>query len=276
MNLAARQPIVMPAFIANLQLSRYVDLVTIVASRNLKTRYRGSVLGVYWSLSLPLVMTAVYSLIFGVRFSADAYYHGSLFNYILACFTGLVVINFFSATTTQALTSIVGSGSLLNKIRIPVSVFPISVVSANIFQLLVGVFPVLIIVTLATSHSVINVLALLVPLFALVLVAVGFSLLTSGLFVHFRDLPHLYEVVVFILWITSPVFYPPSVIPQVAKPFIDLNPLVAVMNSVRQVALSGNFPDYRLILLALIAGVISAIVGALFFLTLKSDFMDLV
>jgi lipopolysaccharide transport system permease protein len=275
-NLTARRSFDIPTFIADLRLRRYVDLVTIVASRTLKTRYRGSVLGVYWSLSLPLIMTAVYSLIFGVNFSKDAYYHGSITDYILACFTGLVIINFFSATTTQALTSIVGSGALLNKIKIPVSVFPISIVCANIFQLLVGSLPVLLIVTLVTSHSPLNMLALFVPIVALVMIATGFSLLASGLFVYFRDVPHLYEVVVFILWMTSPIFYPPDVVPAVIRPYIGLNPLVAVMNSVREIALSGSLPDLHLMSLAVLSGSIVLIVGALFFLTIKSDFMDLV
>lgn len=276
MNLTARRPADIPTFIANLKLKRYGDLVMIIASRTLKTRYRGSVLGVYWSLSLPLIMTAVYSLIFGVSFAKDPYYNGSIVDYVLACFTGLVVINFFSVTSTQALMSIVGSGSLLNKIKIPVSVFPISIVFANLFQLVVGALPVLLIVSVVTSHSLLNAAALFVPLIALVMVTTGFSLLASGLFVYFRDVPHLYEVVVFILWITSPIFYPPDVVPAVIRPYMELNPLVSVMNSVRQISLSGAWPDIHMMGLALISGAIVLVVGALFFLTIKSDFMDLV
>jgi len=275
-NLTARRPADIPTFIANLKLKRYGDLVMIIASRTLKTRYRGSVLGVYWSLSLPLIMTAVYSLIFGVSFAKDPYYNGSIVDYVLACFTGLVVINFFSVTSTQALMSIVGSGSLLNKIKIPVSVFPISIVFANLFQLVVGALPVLLIVSVVTSHSLLNAAALFVPLIALVMVTTGFSLLASGLFVYFRDVPHLYEVVVFILWITSPIFYPPDVVPAVIRPYMELNPLVSVMNSVRQISLSGAWPDIHMMGLALISGAIVLVVGALFFLTIKSDFMDLV
>jgi len=275
-NLTARRPADIPTYIANLKLKRYRDLVMIIASRTLKTRYRGSVLGVYWSLSLPLIMTAVYSLIFGVSFAKDPYYNGSIVDYVLACFTGLVVINFFSVTSTQALMSIVGSGSLLNKIKIPVSVFPISIVFANLFQLVVGALPVLLIVSVVTSHSLLNAAALFVPLIALVMVTTGFSLLASGLFVYFRDVPHLYEVVVFILWITSPIFYPPDVVPAVIRPYMELNPLVSVMNSVRQISLSGAWPDINMMGLALISGAIVLVVGALFFLTIKSDFMDLV
>ena len=150
-----------------LNLGRYRDLVKVLAERSLKVRYRGSVLGVYWSLLNPLFMTAVYTAIFGSAFSA--YYDHSLANYILACFVGLIALNFFSQTTSQALASIVGNGGLLNKLEMPPSVFPISVVAANLFQFLVGAMPLLILVTFVRTHSIVNVVMLIVPTFALVL-----------------------------------------------------------------------------------------------------------
>lgn len=167
------------------QVRRYWELLYVLVVRNLKVRYRGSFLGVYWSLLNPLLMTGLYSAIFGAAFAS--YYGRSIINYVLAAFTGLVVINFFSASTSQALASVVGNGALLNKIRLPVSVFPVSMVAANVFQLAVGVLPLLAIVTLITSRSLGSVLALLLPLLALVLVCVGIGLLVSALYVFFRD-----------------------------------------------------------------------------------------
>ena len=76
-----------------LLLRRYWELLNVLVSRNLKVRYRGSFFGVYWSLLNPLLMTGLYSAIFGTAFAS--YYDDSILNYILAAFTGLVVINFF-------------------------------------------------------------------------------------------------------------------------------------------------------------------------------------
>lgn len=75
------------------QLRWYWELFIVLIERNLKRRYRGSVLGVYWSLLNPLIMTGLYTAIFGAAFAS--YYDNSTLNYILAAFTGLVVINFF-------------------------------------------------------------------------------------------------------------------------------------------------------------------------------------
>src|SRR5271163_5027878 len=153
---------------------RYRDLVIVNAVRSLKVRYRGSILGIYWSLSNPLLMTAVYTLIFGTAFSA--YYGHSIVNYVLACFTGLAFLNFFSGATSMALPSIVSNAGLLNKLALPKSVFPVAIVAAATFQLCVGVLPLLAIVTAVISRSALNVIALSVPAFGLVMLALGFAL----------------------------------------------------------------------------------------------------
>ena len=255
------------------EVQQYWELLQVLVARNLKVRYRGSFLGVYWSLLNPLLMTAVYTAIFGTAFAS--YYGNSIFNYVLAVFTGLVVINFFSACTTQALWSVVNNGGLLNKIRMPVSVFPISLVAANVFQFAIGVLPLLTIMTLVNSKSLVNVLALLLPLLGLVLVCTGVGLLVSSLFVFFRDLPYFYELVVFMLWLSSPIFYPAAIVPASVKSFLILNPLLPVIESIRQIALSGTLPDVHFIVQSLLSGIIFFALGLSCFRWWRHSFMDL-
>lgn len=257
----------------NSEVRHYWELLQVLIARNLKIRYRGSFLGVYWSLLNPLLMTGVYTAIFGTAFAS--YYGNSIANYVLAVFTGLVVINFFSAATTQALWSVVHNGALLNKISLPVSVFPLSLVSANIFQFAVGVLPLLILVTFINAHSFINILLLFLPLLGLVLVCTGISLLISALFVFFRDLPYFYELVVFMLWLSSPIFYPAAIVPVTVKPFLLLNPLLPVIESIRQIALSGTTPDAYLIAHSLLNGIIFLAIGLSCFRWWRHSFMDL-
>lgn len=254
-------------------IHRYWELLHVLVGRNLKVRYRGSFLGVYWSLLNPLIMTGLYTAIFGAAFSS--YYKNSVINYVLAAFTGLVVINFFSASTSQALSSVVGNGMLLNKIRLPMSIFPVSMIAANIFQFVTGVLPLLAIVTLVTSKSLINVLALLLPLLALALVCTGVGFLVSALFVFFRDLPYFYELIVFVIWVSSPVFYPAAIVPDQVKPFLALNPLSPIIESLRQIVLSGDSPDLSLLGSALLSGIIILAIGWSCFRGWQSQFMDL-
>jgi ABC-type polysaccharide/polyol phosphate export permease len=257
-------------------INRYWELIAVLAGRELKVRYRGSFLGVYWSLFNPLIMTALYAVIFGAAFKK--YYHDSIWEYILAAFTGLTVIHFFNGSTSQALSSIVNNGSLLNKVKLPVSVFPASIIIANTFQLSIGMLPLLSIVTLALSPqaaSFANILAIPFPLIALILISSGVGFLISSLYVFFRDLPFLYELVQFLLMMSSPIFYPAAIVDPKIRSFLELNPLYPVIESLRQIVLSGQSPDLFLILKSLLSGLIILSFGWTCFNWLRPKFMDL-
>lgn len=255
------------------RMRRYVSILRILIERNLKVRYRGSTLGVYWSLVNPIVMTGVYATLFGAAFAE--YYDDSILNYTLAAFTGVVVINFFSAATSQALESIVDSGDWLNKIGLPVSVFPISVIGANLYQLCVGALPILAITTLILSKSLLNVLALVFPLASLMMVSTGIGLLVAALNVFFRDIPYFYELATFGLWISSPIFYPVAIVPDKVRTLLVFHPLLPIIESVRQIILSGTVPDVLLIVPTLISSSIFLGIGWLIFAQLRPRFMDL-
>jgi ABC-type polysaccharide/polyol phosphate export permease len=218
-------------------------------------------------------MTGVYTLIFGAAFAE--YYNNSVLNYILAAFTGLMVINFFSTSTSQALNSIVSSNSLLNKIELPVSVFPVSAIIANVFQFLIGALPLLLFLTLVRSQNIFNVFLLPIPFIGLTLVCSGIGFITSALYVFFRDLPYFYELVVFIFWISSPVFYPAEIVPEKVRPFLAINPLSPIIEATRQLTLSHDLPSFMLLGSTLISGLIIFGIGYSFFQYCRPRFMDL-
>jgi lipopolysaccharide transport system permease protein len=253
---------------------RYVDLVFVNAVRTLKVRYRGSILGIFWSLSSPLLMTGVYTLIFGSAF--QRYYDNSLGEYILACFAGLAFLNFFATSSSTALGTIVGNGGLLNKVKLPASIFPVAAIAAGTFQLCTGTLPLLAIVAVVTSHQPLNAIALLVPAAGLVLMSLGFGLAAAAVYVHFRDISYLYELVVFILWITSPIFYPAALVPASVRGYLIYNPLAVIIESVRQIALSGSRPSFHLMAGALLSGLVVFIIGSLVYKALRRNFMDLI
>ncbi len=254
-------------------IRRYYELLHVLVERNLKGRYRGSILGVYWSMLNPMIMTGLYTAIFGTIFAS--YYDHSTLNYVLAAFTGMIVINFFNAATNQALSSIVGNGGILNKIKLPMSIFPVSMVMANIFQFFIGALPILVVVTIWKSHSLINLLALFLPIISLGLVCMGVGFLVSTLYVFFRDLPYFYEIVCFVLWVSSPVFYPSEIIPESVKPFLIFNPLLPIIESIRQISIRGGMPELDLIVKALLSGIIILGIGWSCFRACRCQFMDL-
>jgi lipopolysaccharide transport system permease protein len=256
-----------------LQTKRYWELLSVLVPQNLHTRYRGSFLGVYWSLLNPLLMMGIYTAIFGTAFSS--YYDNSILNYVLAAFTGLAITNFYTASTSQALASVVTNGGLLNKIRLPVGIFPVSMIAANLFQFAFGVFPLLAIMTLVITQDLVHLLALSFPIVSLTLVCMGVGYFMSALFVFFRDLGYFYELVCFVLWISSPVFYPSDIIPEAVKPFISLNPLVPIIENLREIALSDTLPDPMSLGGSLLGSLIVLALGWAFFQWLRPQFMDL-
>ena len=254
--------------------SRFYELVHILTLRNLKVRYRGSVLGIYWSLLNPIIMTAVYSAIFSATF--ERYYQGSALRYALAVFIGLVAVNFFSAATTSALPALVSGGQLLNKIKLPPSIFPLSMIAAQSFQLLVAILPALAIITVLISRTPYHVLLLPLPIAALIILSTGVAFFVSSLYVFFRDIPYLYELVTFLLWLTVPIFYPVAIVPEQVRAFLWINPLYPVIESLRQIALERAMPDFRLIGIATLEAIVVLALGWLVFSFNRRKFMDFV
>lgn len=255
------------------ELQVYRELLIVLVRRHLKVRYRGSFLGVYWSLLNPLLKTALYAMIFGGEFIK--YYDNSATKYIFSSFTGLVVILFYTISTSQALTSLVANGSLLNKIKLPMSIFPISIIVANFFQFCVGTLPLLFLVTLTHTLNPLNLLCLLIPIISLMLVSVGAAFLLSALYVFFRDLQNFYELVCFAAWTSSPVFYPLEIVPERFRSILYINPLLPIMESIRQISLSGEIPDFMLMGQCLLSAIIIVTIGWSVFRNWQDQFMDL-
>ncbi|WP_338038774.1 hypothetical protein [Neosynechococcus sphagnicola] len=148
-------------------------------------------------------------------------------------------------------------------------------VGANIFQFVVGVLPLLAVVALIKSGSILNVLALSLPLLALIFVSMGVSFFVSALYVFFRDLPYFYELILLVILMSSAVFYPANIVQGNVKKLLGLNPLASIIESLRQIAVVGTAPDLILIGKALLSSLLILGLGWLCFSRSRSQFMDL-
>ena len=252
---------------------RLLDVVLVLYERTLTVRYRGSALGILWSAANPLGMAVVYAAIFGHTFAA--YYEGSLVRYGAAVYIGLALAGFFIGGTTQALPSIVQNADLLNKIRIPFAALPLSTLAAYGFQQIVATVPLLAIIGLLVTHSIVHVLALIVPLAGLAMLAVGVGLFVCGADVYFRDVAYLYELTTFLVWVTSPVFYPAGIVPASVLRLLQFNPLFPILESVRTLVLTDTWPSAQLYGLSLLDGALALAIGIAAFRALRPQFMDL-
>ncbi|HTW83803.1 MAG TPA: ABC transporter permease [Candidatus Sulfotelmatobacter sp.] len=252
---------------------RHLELVRMSALRLLKTRYRGTSLGVLWSFANPILMTALYTTIFGTAFAS--YYGGSILRYVFSAFVGVTVVVFFSQATTEALSSVVANGGLLNKIALDPEIFPIAALSANAFQQLTTTFPVVLVLAAVLTHDPLR--AVLVPIvFAgVLLLCAGFGLALAAFYVFFRDLLYLWGVFSFVIWMTCPVFYPAALVPAGIRPYLTMNPVGMAIGALREVTLGHGPIDFSLVGGFLAVAIVCACVGHALFRALRRDFMDL-
>jgi ABC-type polysaccharide/polyol phosphate export permease len=243
-------------------LWRYRGLVANFASRELKGKYKGSVLGSTWSLINPLATLAVYSLVFGffLRFQAPVAGNGTLQNFTIYLFTGLVVWNSFHAITTGSMAALVGAGPLLRKIYFP-PFTPVIGSALAVFQqtaIEICLLLVIFVVILNVGWS-----FLLIPVLLLLLVAfsVGLGLLLAMLNARFRDVSYIVQVLLNLLFYASPIIYPITFVTDRydEHPWLrvyEYNPITAFVEAFRSVMYQLEFPGWgRLGFLALVSGV---------------------
>lgn len=256
------------------ELARIAGIVQIAALRSLKVRYRGSAIGILWSFSNPVLMTVMYTVVFGTAFLQ--YFDHSIVRYLLYVFVGLSVVTFFIGATSEALPTVVVNGGLLNKIALPPAVFPLASVAANLFQQVCTTFPVVFIISIVVTHDPVRVLLVPVVLAGFALLTTGFALALAALYVFFRDLSYLWSVGSFMLWMTSPLFYPAQVASERVRVWFHLNPVGIELGALREVALGTGPLDLGLIATALLTGIAACVLGALVFARTRPGFMDLV
>jgi len=262
-----------PPFAGSINWRRHFELVRLSANRQLRARYRGSAFGVLWSFVNPVLMTAIYASIFGTAFAR--YYGGSTSRYVVSAFVAVAVVTYFLQATGESLVAVVSSGGLLNKIAIDPETFPVAAVAANTFQQGITTFPAILLVSVFVTHDPVR--AVLVPcvLAALVLMTLGISVALSALYVFFRDLSYLWGIIGFVLWLSSPVFYPAELVVAAVRRFLVINPVGLAIGAVREVSIATGPVDFGIILRFVLFAVVIAVTGHALFRRLRPEFMDL-
>lgn len=203
------------------QLLKYRELLRNLVAKEFKLKYRGSALGFLWSLMNPLLMIIVYSIAF--RFILRI----PLEDFTLFLVIGLLHWNFFASTTIAATDAIIGNSNLINKIYFPRQVLPLSVV---VFQLITfGLTMIVFIFAYLPLGGEFWIGQLIYPFIVLlqVVFVLGISLAISALNVFYRDLKHLIDVLLLMLFWLTPIIYNFTMIPDWARNWFRLNPMVA-------------------------------------------------
>ncbi len=245
--------------IAIMAIGRYKFLISQLVARDFKSKYKRSVLGIFWSFLNPLLTMTVQYFVFSTFFNSDTK------NYLVYLLAGVVCYNFFNEATTMCLTSVSGNARLITKVYIPKYIFPLSRTISSMINLGISLIPLLL-VSLFTG-VVLQKSAILVFYFlaCLVVFALGVGMLLATLMVFFRDIQFLWSVLSMIWMYATPIFYPASIIPEKYSFIMDLNPLQHFIKNVRMCLIDGISPGPKSYIFCFIFAVGSLLLGLFVF-----------
>lgn len=246
---------------------RYKYLLKQLVIRDIKVKYKRSVLGILWSILNPLLMMTVINIVFSNLFRVQ------IENFIVYYLTGNVFFAFMSEATGTALTAVFGNAALIMKVYIPKYIFPLAKALSAFVNLLFSLVAVAIMV-IATGVKVTPAL-LFMPLilFYLLIFTIGFSLIFATYAVFFRDLLHLHGVMMAIWMYLTPIMYPPEILPESYRWILNFNPIYYFIRYFRQLVLDGKIPSLELNLICIMISFVSLAIGLLVFYRNQNKFI---
>lgn len=235
---------------------QYKDLLKLLVSRNLKLKYRRSVLGYLWSVLNPLLTMVIMTIVFSTMFSRD------IENFPVYLFCGQLLFNFMNNATHQAIFSITSNASLLKKTYVPKYIFAVSKITSGMVDLVFSL-GALVIVMLVTGAK-FSFYALLFPLviLQLYLFCIGLGLFMAQANVFFRDIQYIYNAVTTAWMYLTPIFYPIEMLPSWLENFVRYcNPMFFYVSQFRDLIYHGRMVDPTMLGLGCLAAVLAMALG---------------
>lgn len=251
------------------------ELIFQLTKRDILGRYRGSYLGLAWSFLTPLLMLAIFTLVFGVilqaRWGLD---NESRFHFALVLFCGLIVFNLFAECVSRSPGLILSQPQYVKKIRFPLEILPVTIFLSAAVHTAVSLL--ILLVGLWIGLGVLNGTALWVPLVFLPLVGLclGLSWWLASMGVYFRDIGQMIGLVTMAVLFLSPIFYPVSAIPEWLQPFYRLNPLTLIIANARATIIWGQSPNWFDLVAGGAANFVIALFGYAWFQRTRKGFAD--
>ena len=216
-----------------------------LSRRAILGRYRGTVLGLFWSLFTPLVMLGVYTFVFGkvleVRWPDQG---GGSLEFAAILFSGMIIHGILAECLTQASTLIASNPQYVKKVVFPLEALPWVTVISAFFQGLIST-GVLVAYLLIVNGSLPGTAILFpLPLFSLTLVCIGIGWLIAATAVFLKDIAQVTGILSTILFFMAPILYPKTALPEGFQNILYLNPITFVIEQFRSVVLWGEMPDW--------------------------------
>lgn len=235
------------------ELFSYRELLFSLTKKELKVKYRGSVLGFFWSILNPILIMLVYSFVFSIVMRLD------IESYAIFLITALLPFNFLSNSINYSAGSIISNSNLVKKIYFPKEIIPLSIVAANLINFLLELVALFIVLGILGFKIYMYIYLLPVVIFFQIFLVAGGTLLVSSLNVLFRDLQHLVSIITMVWFFGTPIIYSLDLVPERFQMVMKANPMTIYTSLYRDILYYVKYPEgfyipsYRVILVCLAA-----------------------
>lgn len=250
------------------KIYKYRELLKTNVKKEIRGRYKNSILGVMWSFLNPLLQLVVYAVIFGALLAGgDKTYH------IYIC-VALIPWTYFTTAITQSAFTIIGNGDIIKKVYFPREILPISVVTSGAVNFVISTIIILAFVLFAGLG--ISKYILLYPVILLIqyILLLGISFIVSSVTVYFRDLEHIIGVILMAAFYGTPIVYKLEQLPENLQIIMKLNPMTHLINAYRDIFYYQQMPNLKILGIVLLLGLVLTVGGYFLFKKLQKGFAE--
>jgi len=250
------------------RIYNYRELLKTNVKKEIRGRYKNSILGVMWSFLNPLLQLAVYAIIFGALLSGgDPTYH------IYIC-VALIPWTFFTTAVSQSSFTIIGNGDIIKKVYFPREILPISVVTSGAINFVISTIIILAFVVFSGIGLTKYVILYPFILFVQYILLLGIGFIVSSITVYVRDLEHIIGIILMVAFYATPIVYKLEQLPSNLQTLMKLNPMTHIINAYRDIFYNQTMPNIRILLLLLLYSTLLTIIGYFIFKKLQKNFAE--
>lgn len=234
---------------------RYGFMIQQLVSRDFKTKYKRSVLGMLWSFLNPLLTMAVQYVVFSTLFRSD------IPNFPVYLIIGIVFFNFFNEAITIGMTAITSNAALIKKVYMPKYIYPISKILSSLVNFALALVPMLLVTIITGTPLQPSFLLLIFDILCLLGFVMGMALIMSTVTTFFQDMQFLWSIISMMWMYLTPLFYPESIIPQKFLPLYHMNPMYQYISFARIFIINGISPAPIYYLRCIACAVVALLIG---------------
>lgn len=247
--------------------NKYKGLLKQLVSRDLKTRYRRSFFGYLWTILNPLGMMVILTIVF------SSVFRQGIENFPVYLMCGQLIFNFFSEASTSAMGGVLDNSSLISKVYVPKYLFPLARVCSSGVNLVFSLGALLIVILVTGFKLSWTALLMVFPILYVTIFAFGIGMILCTVVVFFRDMKHLYGVLVTAWMYLTPVFYPLSMLPDQVKAIVEKNPMTIFVQMFRDVVMYDKVPTLQAHLECIIISLVAVVLGMCIFKKNQNKFI---